>query len=216
VTHGNDGRIPGNPKTPRRILHPVGSLRGAFKATARPALDIEAYLLPIKQLNWKHNAATEIGIATGQKIPEFENHGQKGEKKKYTAPLEKIHQKAEKEQLRDLTLKKTILTHIIPPWWRGPKIRINTPKVAKKKPRKRPHKWKQRHPRIYRRQRDRWIRRGSGGMPGHELNQKLIYKKKYNINDIHRRTPGYYPSLGNSPRKPLIKPSQNENGHLYK
>jgi hypothetical protein len=46
--------------------------------------------------------------------------------------LEKIHQKAEKEQSRDLTPKETILTHIIPPWWKKPKIRINTPKAAEK------------------------------------------------------------------------------------
>jgi hypothetical protein len=108
------------------------TITGAFRATAKPALDIEAYLLPIKQRIWKYNAATEIGIATGQKIPELENHGQRGERKKYIAPLEKIHQKAEKEQLRDLTSKETILTHITPPWWKGPKIRIDTPKAAEK------------------------------------------------------------------------------------
>jgi hypothetical protein len=38
----------------------------------------------------------------------------------------------EKEQLRDLTPKKIILTYIIPPWWKGPKIRIDTPKEAEK------------------------------------------------------------------------------------
>jgi hypothetical protein len=108
------------------------TITGAFRATAKPALDIEAYLLPIKQLIWKYNAATEIGIVIGQKISELENHGQKEERKKYTAPLEKIHQKAEKKQSRDLTPKETILTYIIFPWWKRPKIRINTPKAAEK------------------------------------------------------------------------------------
>jgi hypothetical protein len=107
-------------------------ITGAFKTTAKPALNIKAYLLPIKQLIWKYNAATEIGITIGQKISELENHGQKKEKKKYTASLEKIHQKAEKKQSRDLTLKEIILTYIIPPWWKGPKIRIDTPKAAEK------------------------------------------------------------------------------------
>jgi hypothetical protein len=108
------------------------TITGAFRATAKPALNIKTYLLPIKQLIWKYNAIMEIGIATEQKIPELENHSQKGERKKYIASLEKIHQKAKKEQSRDLTPKETILTHITPPWWRGPKIRIDTPKAAEK------------------------------------------------------------------------------------
>jgi hypothetical protein len=107
-------------------------ITGAFKATAKSTLDIETYLLLIKQLIWKHNAATKVGIATGQKIPELEIRGQKGERKKYIASLERIHQNAEREQPHDSTPKETIPTHITPPWWRGPKIRIDTPKAAEK------------------------------------------------------------------------------------
>jgi hypothetical protein len=110
------------------------AITGAFKTTARPALDIEAYLLPIKQLIWKCNAATEIGIATGQKIFELENHGQRT--KKYIAPLKKIHQNAERKQSHDSTPKETILTHITP---RGGKDRKSgsTPKKQSKRTTKR-------------------------------------------------------------------------------
>ncbi|KAI3322889.1 hypothetical protein HD806DRAFT_119821 [Xylariaceae sp. AK1471] len=49
-------------------------ISGAFKATSRPALDIETCLLPAKQQIWKHNAETIGRVLSSQYIPELEEY----------------------------------------------------------------------------------------------------------------------------------------------
>lgn len=60
----------------RRMLNTMQSIQvraarvisGAYRATSRAALDVESFLLPIKQQIWKHNADTVIWLLLSRDI----------------------------------------------------------------------------------------------------------------------------------------------------
>ncbi|KAJ3552838.1 hypothetical protein NPX13_g11022 [Xylaria arbuscula] len=105
------------------------AISGAFRATSRPALDVETHLLPVEQQIWKHNAETMGRILATRDIPEIDkyrdqNAAPSSRKRTYTSPLKKIYQALQEERDEDLDKQETIPPYITPPWWKGPVIRI--------------------------------------------------------------------------------------------
>lgn len=100
---------------------------GAFKATSRAALDIEAFLLPIEQQIWKHNADTITRLLSSKTIastvgfqPTDATHTI--ERTKHTGSWQRIYSEMRDKWRQDLTTQEPIPPFIAPPWQRGPKI----------------------------------------------------------------------------------------------
>ena len=100
---------------------------GAYRATSRTALDIEAYLLPMKEQIWKHNMETLARMRCSANIPELRaavhdvtiwRTGQPA-----ASPLRTTR--------RQLTINsehapERITAYVMPPWQAGPDIHIET------------------------------------------------------------------------------------------
>ncbi|KAJ3560528.1 hypothetical protein NPX13_g9271 [Xylaria arbuscula] len=101
------------------------TITGAFKATSRPALNIESYLLPIQQQIWKHNAETIGRILSSQDMPELEKQKFETEnKQKYTSPLKRIYQEVQRRREPTGLDQEIVPPYVTPPWWEGPTTRI--------------------------------------------------------------------------------------------
>ncbi|KAJ3552122.1 hypothetical protein NPX13_g11188 [Xylaria arbuscula] len=101
------------------------TITGAFKATSRPALNIESYLLPVQQQIWKHNAETIGRTLSSQDVPELEKHKFETEDKlKYTSPLKRIYQEVQDRREPTGLDQEIVPPYVTPPWWEGPTTRI--------------------------------------------------------------------------------------------
>lgn len=73
------------------------TITGAFKATSRPALNIETYLLPVERQIWKYNTETIGKALSSQDMPELERYKVNIQsKQKYTSPLQRISQEVQR------------------------------------------------------------------------------------------------------------------------
>jgi ribonuclease HI/exonuclease III len=103
---------------------------GAFRATSRAALDIEAFLLPIEQQIWKHNADTITRLLSCKHIADTAglpptDATTMTERKKHTSSWRRIYSEMKETLGQDLTRQEPIPPFITPPWQPGPKIHID-------------------------------------------------------------------------------------------
>lgn len=127
-------------QTRLRILNRIQSrasriITGAFRATAVAALDIEAYILPIKQLLEKRSMQSYLQVRTSramdliQKAREGEamgrSHIRSGWRPWDESPLQKIedlvHQHLEVNNQGDIEI---VHPFIVPPYWVPPEITV--------------------------------------------------------------------------------------------
>ncbi|RKL20549.1 hypothetical protein BFJ72_g15022 [Fusarium proliferatum] len=94
-------------------------ISGAYKATSMPALDVEAYLLPIEQQIYKHNVDTlgRVGPA------EQETMISDARRKKKKSPRRVIEQSITDRQGPNIR-KEQVAPYVVPPWWQGPQTFI--------------------------------------------------------------------------------------------
>jgi ribonuclease HI len=103
---------------------------GAFKATSRPALDVETHLLPIEHQIWKHNTEAVGRMLTSDGLPELsglaEECSRVGQQKKVThkSPLSSIIHRLRADGAIDLSDREKIAPFVAPPWWQGATIHI--------------------------------------------------------------------------------------------
>lgn len=105
------------------------SICGAFKATSRPALDVEAHLLPIEHQMWKHNTEALGRMLTSDGLPELSGLAEACDrpcqrKTKYKSPLCAIIHQRRAEGAVDLSDREKVLPFVAPPWWQGATIHI--------------------------------------------------------------------------------------------
>jgi ribonuclease HI/exonuclease III len=105
------------------------TISGAYRATSRPALDVETHLLPIKQQIWKHNLEALGRLQSSTGVPELANrpaqqHG--SHKPKYSSPLQKIRTEAQSMTERSTEPPEPIAPFVMPPWQAGPTVHIDT------------------------------------------------------------------------------------------
>ena len=105
---------------------------GAFKATPRPALNIEATMLPIKQRLEKLTSETMLRIAA---TPTHEVITEKRSKKKTRTktPLEVLTDRFERRTKQKIDKMEKMVPYVVAPWWRSPKISISRNKDSAKK-----------------------------------------------------------------------------------
>lgn len=105
---------------------------GAFKATSRPALDVEAYLLPIEHQIWKHNTEALGRMLTSDNIPELsglaDESNPPGQRRQaiHKSPLSSIIHQRRVDGAVDLSNREKIAPFVTPPWWQGATIHIAT------------------------------------------------------------------------------------------
>ncbi|KAJ3552812.1 hypothetical protein NPX13_g11028 [Xylaria arbuscula] len=101
------------------------TITGAFKATSRPALNIETYLLPVERQIWKHNTETIGRALSSQDVPELERYKVNTQgKQKYTSPLQRISQEVQRWREPTGLTQEIIPPYITPPWWKGPTTHV--------------------------------------------------------------------------------------------
>ena len=106
------------------------SICGAFKATSRPALDVETHLLPIEHQIWKHNAEAVGRMLTCDGLPELsglaEERRQMGRQRKAThiSPLSSIIHRIRTDDAVQFSSREKITPFVTPPWWQGAAIHI--------------------------------------------------------------------------------------------
>jgi ribonuclease HI len=99
-------------------------MSGAYRATSCAALDVETYLLPVKQQIWSHNIGTISTILTRQTGNEFRGITRDGDWKRYRSPLGKIYAELPQEWKTRITNLERIPPYITPPWWESPRTYI--------------------------------------------------------------------------------------------
>ena len=97
---------------------------GAFKATPRPALDIEASVIPIKQRLEKLTYSTMLRIAA---TPTYSRiiEGRSKRRHRQVPPLEALSVRYERtsgQKIKDL---EKVIPYVVSPWWRPPKTVIS-------------------------------------------------------------------------------------------
>ncbi|KAI8405763.1 hypothetical protein FOFC_13224 [Fusarium oxysporum] len=97
-------------------------ISGAYKAASIPALDVETYLLPVEQQIFKHNVDTlgRVGPAERQHTEE------EARRNKKKSPRRAIEQAIRDRQGPDIRRQEHIVPYIVPPWWQGPQMFIET------------------------------------------------------------------------------------------
>lgn len=109
---------------------------GAFKATSRAALDVEAYLLPVAQQIEKHNMHILGRIMSCSMIPELDDICRdipirNTPRTPYTSPLRSIYRRRGGAQTPEVYPMETIPPFVAPPWWLGPTIHIEEEACAR-------------------------------------------------------------------------------------
>lgn len=103
----------------------------AFRATARPALDIEGYLLSLylKLEGIMGDAIPRLATSLSLKTIHYSTPKKKTRK---VSPSEVLATKFEKQQGIKLENTELILPYVIPPWWFPPKTNIQNSKQQAK------------------------------------------------------------------------------------
>jgi ribonuclease HI len=125
----------------KRTLNTLKSLQaraaraicGAYKATSNAALDVEAYLLPIKQQIWRHNAdtvtrllsSTDIAAALGFQTSTVQPTAANKARIRHTSSWQKVHSDMVDKRNRGFERQEQIPCFLTPPWRRGPTTYID-------------------------------------------------------------------------------------------
>jgi hypothetical protein len=125
----------------KRTLNTLKSLQaraaraicGAYKATSNAALDVEAYLLPIKQQIWRHNAdtvtrllsSTDVAAASGFQTSTVQPTAANKARIRHTSSWQKVHSDMVDKRNRGFERQEQILCFLTPPWRRGPTTYID-------------------------------------------------------------------------------------------
>lgn len=94
-------------------------ITGAFRATSRPALDVETYLLPIKQRLEKLTCEAMLRITTTSTL-ETIIEGRSKRKKRAKTPLEVITRRFELRTNQSIQTLEKIIPYVTSPWWIPP------------------------------------------------------------------------------------------------
>lgn len=97
---------------------------GAFKVTSLPALDIEAFVLPIRQKLDKLSCESLLRIASSQLYETVVTQRPRPSKTKNISPLEILCRRFEKRFNCKIEHLERTLPFITPPWWIPPLIEI--------------------------------------------------------------------------------------------
>ncbi|KAL6152343.1 hypothetical protein ACJQWK_05935 [Exserohilum turcicum] len=106
---------------------------GAYKATSKAALDVEAHLLPIEQQIWKHNADIITRLLSSKHMAHISNL-QVSRSQPASASIrrirhvdswQKIYDDMRSQRRQDLEIQEPIPPFITPPWRHGPKTHID-------------------------------------------------------------------------------------------
>jgi hypothetical protein len=119
----------------KRTLNTLKSLQaraaraicGAYKATSNAALDVEAYLLPIKQQIWRHNAdtvtrlllSTDIAAALGFQTSTVQLTAANKARIRHTSSWQKVHSDMVDKRNRGFERQEQIPCFLTLPWRRG-------------------------------------------------------------------------------------------------
>jgi ribonuclease HI len=97
-------------------------ISGAYKAASIPTFDVETYLLPVEQQIFKHNVdiLRRVGPAERQHTEE------EARRNKKKSPRRAIEQAIRDRQGPDIRRQEHIVPYIVPPWWQGPQMFIET------------------------------------------------------------------------------------------
>jgi ribonuclease HI len=125
----------------KRTLNTLKSLQaraaraicGAYKATSNAALDVEAYLLPIKQQIWRHNAdtvtrllsSTDIAAASGFQTSTVQPTAANKARIRHTSSWQKVHSDMVDKRNQGFERQEQIPCFLTPPWRRGPTTYID-------------------------------------------------------------------------------------------
>jgi ribonuclease HI len=110
------------------------SICGAYRATSRVALDVEAFLLPIEQQIWKHNADVITRLSSSRVIAKTACYEPREpvpividkNYRSHRSPWQKAYEALRSKQVRDLDKQEPIPPFITPPWRRGPHTYIDS------------------------------------------------------------------------------------------
>jgi len=101
---------------------------GAYKATSNAALDVEAYLLPIEQQIWRHNAdtvtrllsSTDIAAASGFQTSTMQLTASNKARIRHTSSWQRVHRDMVERRNQGFERQEQIPSFLTPPWRRGP------------------------------------------------------------------------------------------------
>jgi hypothetical protein len=116
----------------RRMLNTMQTIQaraarvisGAYRATSRPALDIESFLLPIEQQIWKHNAdtvirllsSTDIATTSGFQSSTTEPTAADKARGRHTNSWQKIRSDMASQRTQGFDTQEQIPCFLTPPW----------------------------------------------------------------------------------------------------
>jgi hypothetical protein len=95
---------------------------GAYKAISRAALDVEAYLLPIEQQIWKHNADVITRLLLSKHIADIPSPQTSTSRRRirHVDLWQKIYNDMKDWRRQGLETQEPILSFVTPPWRHGP------------------------------------------------------------------------------------------------
>jgi ribonuclease HI len=95
---------------------------GAYKATSRAALDVEAYLLPIEQQIWKHNADVITRLLSSKHIADIPSPQTSTSRRRirHVDSWQKIYNDMKDRRRQGLETQEPIPSFVTPPWRHGP------------------------------------------------------------------------------------------------
>jgi hypothetical protein len=109
------------------------SICGAYKATSRAALDIEAYLLPIEQQIWRHNADLITRLLSCKHIADISGLQRRRPQLaiagrptvRHSDSWQKMYDHMASQRRQDFDAQEFITPFITPPWRQGPRAHIH-------------------------------------------------------------------------------------------